>query len=775
MRSGQRLIFTAVALVGVLAASGIFYVLMRVPNLADTRAPLNPDQGSASSKPVATERSDPRIPLLTGHFVDDSGYDVAFRYSVPIKDRADLQKCYESALGRADRGLAEIESLMKQADAKPLPEPEQNERRTRLQMFAGLLYMYEGRFERAEELFARAGQENPTLAVQMRANLTGLRGIAALRRGELDNCVACVGESSCIYPLSPEAIHQNQAGSRRALTFFQDYLSKRPEDIGALWLSHIARQTIGENEQWADEQMRALSANWKRVESKNQKFMNKAQDKGVGTRGANMLGGCIWDDFNGDHRPDLLVSSGDWTFGTSMFLQKNDGSYEDIGPRAGLENQRMAVNTSAADFDNDGDLDALLLRGGWETPYRMTLLRNRGDGTFDDVTQAAGLGEPMATQSAAWGDYDLDGDLDLYVAGEYHDRNATPLNQNRLYRNNADGTFTDVAEQAGVTNQAWAKGVVFGDYNDDGKPDLYVSNMNGFNRLYKNLGDGTFKDVAVELNLIEPVRSFSCWFWDYDNDGRLDLFVAGFGASLQEIVEDMSGQKAEKAERPRLYRNLGEKGFEDVTFKSGLNFVTLPMGSNYGDYDNDGFLDFYLATGRPPYSILIPNRMFRNNHGSGFEDTTVATGTGHLQKGHGVALTDGDLDGDLDLFVQTGGQTPADQAHNVYFENPGFGRQWLKLKLEGTKSNRSAIGAKIRAKYRRADGSDCQLHRVVGSGSSFGGNSLAVHLGLADAGQVDELSIRWPSGLQEEFRNLKAGQFLHIKEGEGKTSLIVLK
>ena len=774
MKPGKGLMAAFLVLVAALAVSG-FYFLTPGPKPTTGFAPLKNDQKPAPSQSRAVERSDPRVPLLTGHFVDDSGYDVAFRYSVPIKDRADLQKCYESAIGRSDRGIAEIETLMKQAELKPLPEPEQQERRARLQMFMGLLHMYEGRFERAEEYFAKAEQENPTLAAQMRANLTGLRGIAALRRGELDNCVACVGESSCIYPLSPEAIHQDQAGSRRALSLFQDYLKRRPEDIGVQWLSHIARQTIGEHEVQSDEHMKALSTTWSRTGNQNQKFMNKAQDKGVGTRGANMLGGCIWDDFNGDHRPDLLVSSGDWTLGTSLFLQKNNGNYEDMGLKAGLENQRMAVNTSAADFDNDGDLDALLLRGGWETPYRMTLLRNRGDGTFDDVTLPAGLGEPIATQSSAWGDYDLDGDLDLYVAGEYHDRNATPLNQNRLYRNNANGTFTDVAEQAGVTNQAWAKGVVFGDYNDDGKPDLYVSNMNGFNRLFKNLGDGTFKDVAAELNLIEPIRSFSCWFWDYDNDGRQDLFVAGFGASLQEIVEDMSGQKAEKAERPRLYRNLGEKGFDDVTLKSGLNFVTLPMGSNFGDYDNDGFLDFYLATGRPPYSILIPNRMFRNKMGGGFEDTTVATGTGHLQKGHGVAFTDGDLDGDLDLFVQTGGQTPADQAHNVYFENPGFGRSWLKLKLEGTKSNRSAIGAKIQAKFKQPDGSVRQLYRLVGCGSSFGGNSLAVHLGLDSAKQVDELTIRWPSGVQEEFRNLKAGQFLHIKEGEGKASSIVLK
>ena len=166
---------------------------------------------------------------------------------------------------------------------------------------------------------------------------------------------------------------------------------------------------------------------------------------------------------------------------------------------------------------------------------------------FEDVTLSAGLGEPIASQSAAWGDYDNDGLLDLYVAGEYDVRQAvTPLTLCRLYRNRGDGTFESVAEEAGVRNMAFAKGVAWGDYDDDGDLDLYVSNMLGPNRLYRNDGDGTFTDVAAELGVDQPHNSFSCWFWDYDNDGRLDLFVAGFHASLQDIVADMLGQPAER-------------------------------------------------------------------------------------------------------------------------------------------------------------------------------------------------------------------------------------
>lgn len=748
-----------IAFFGVAAYIVLKPVGERVPR---NSASENTKTNQAREKP-GSERSDPGIPTITDHFVDDSGYDLAYRYSMPITDRSDLKSCYESASGRFERGRADLQMQLDRLRESKLSGFELQERRSRLQLFMGLLHMYEGKFEEAAEWFETTTQENPLLAKQMKSNLVGLSGVAALRRGELDNCVACVGESSCIYPLVSEAVHQNQAGSRLALKLFRDYIEQRPEDEGAEWLVHIAELTLGEK---PENDRLKLNEHWVNRSRSPGRFLNRAQELGLGTRGPNMLGGCFWDDFNNDHLPDLLVSSGDWSFGTSMFIRKNDGTYDDIGNKSGFHEQRMAVNVSAADFDNDGDMDALLLRGGWESPYRMTLLRNRGDATFDDVTVSAGLGEPIATQSAAWGDFDLDGDLDLYVAGEYHDRNATPLNHNRLYRNNGNETFTDIAEQAGVTNQAWAKGVTWGDYDDDGKPDLYVSNMNGFNRLYRNLGDRTFEDVAAKLNVIEPLRSFSCWFWDYDNDGRLDLFITGFGASLNEVVAEMAGGKAEKAERPRLYRNMGEKGFEDVTEKSGLNFVTLPMGSNYGDYDNDGFLDFYLATGRPAYSILIPNRMFRNKNGQLFEDTTVMTGTGHLQKGHGVAFADGDLDGDLDLFVQTGGQTPADQAHNVYFENPGFGNNWLQLKLEGTKSNRSAIGSKIQAKFKSVDNQPRELHRVVSSGSSFGGNQLTIHLGLEKARMIDELIIRWPSGARQTFRNLKANQYLKIREGD---------
>ena len=189
-----------------------------------------------------------------------------------------------------------------------------------------------------------------------------------------------------------------------------------------------------------------------------------------------MAGGVIVDDFTGDGRLDVFYSTMDPTQGCGLFVNRGDGTFEDRSTRAGLELQVGALNCNHADYDNDGDLDVLLLRGGWENPRRPSLLRNDGDGRFTDVTVAAGLCDPIASQAAAWADFDCDGHVDLYIAGEFKPEKPDPRNRGRLYRNNGDGTFTDVADSAGVRNDRCGKGVAWGDYDDDGRPDLYVSN-----------------------------------------------------------------------------------------------------------------------------------------------------------------------------------------------------------------------------------------------------------------------------------------------------------
>jgi hypothetical protein len=227
-----------------------------------------------------------------------------------------------------------------------------------------------------------------------------------------------------------------------------------------------------------------------------------------------------------------------------------------------------------------------------------------------------------------------------------------------------------VAAAAGVAQIAFTKAAAWGDYDNDGSPDLYVSNFGQENFLYHNNRDGTFTEMAKALGVEGPIASFPTWFFDYDNDGCQDLFVSSYVQSVTEIVKELL-RRPVQVETTRLYRSTCRGGFEDVSEATGVNRVSMAMGANFGDIDNDGFLDFYLGTGSPSYGALVPNLLFRNEGGKRFADVTLLTGTGHLQKGHGVAFGDVDGDGDQDIFLHTGGAVPGDAYGNVLFRNPG--------------------------------------------------------------------------------------------------------
>jgi hypothetical protein len=217
---------------------------------------------------------------------------------------------------------------------------------------------------------------------------------------------------------------------------------------------------------------------------------------------------------------------------------------------------------------------------------------------------------------------------------------------------------------------------------------------------------------------------------------------------------------------PHLYRNLGEQGFRDVSLEVGLGRPIAAMGANFGDIDNDGYLDAYFGTGWMSYSGLVPNVMLKNIEGRRFEDVTASSGTGHLQKGHGVSFADWDCDGDLDLVVVLGGGYPGDQAYNALFQNPGHGCHWLKVQLVGTKTNRSALGARIRVELKGSDGVSRAIYRVIGNNGSFGGNSLVETIGLGDASSVIGLTVSWPtSRTTQTFSNLAADHVVVITEG----------
>ena len=279
------------------------------------------------------------------------------------------------------------------------------------------------------------------------------------------------------------------------------------------------------------------------------------------------------------------------------------------------------------------------------------------------------------------------------MGNETTDRFTAPC---QLFRNDGDGTFTDVAAAAGVENGGYTKGVTWGDFDGDRYPDLYVSNLAGPNRLYRNTADGRFTDVAPQLGVTEPTRGFPVWFWDFNNDGALDIFAASYAGRIGILAAHYAGTRATVG-LPRLYQGDGRGGFRDVATALHLTTPLLPMGSNYGDLDGDGRLDFYLGTGDPEFQSLMPNLMYVQRAGAGFVDVSTAGGFAHLQKGHAVAFADLDHDGDLDVFQQMGAPFEATPTGTRSTRTPGLaaaGSPWTwsacgRIDLPSARGSRS--------------------------------------------------------------------------------------
>jgi hypothetical protein len=546
------------------------------------------------------------------------------------------------------------------------------------------------------------------------------------------------------------------------------YLEAAPDDLKGVWFLNLAAMQAGVYPGGVPERWRIPPERFTSAEA-TAPFTDVAPALGLDT--FDQAGGSIAEDFDGDGRIDLITSTMDPRGSLRYFRNVGDGTFEDRTTAAGLDAQLGGLNAVQTDYDNDGRPDVLVLRGGWlqgQGRIRNSLLRNLGDGTFADLTRAAGLAEPAyPTQTAAWADFDADGDLDLFVGNEGEDRpEGAVLFPDNLFRNNGDGTFTDVATAAGVAGEGYAKGVAWGDYDGDGDPDLYVSNI-GPNRLYRNNGDGTFTDVALQLGVVEPAgRSFATWFFDHDNDGDLDLFVTSYRAEVEDIAADILGRPTRPDLWPILYRN-DAGSFTDVTAAAGLGHPSLPMGASFGDLDEDGFLDIYLGTGAPAYEALMPNLMYRNQGDGTFVDVTFAAGLGHLQKGHGISFADFDGDGDADIHLQAGGFFPGDRFANALFENPGHGRRFLAVQAVGTRTNRAALGTRLHLRVASAAG-ERSLYRWVGSGGSFGASPFEQLFGLGDATGILVLEVQWPAGggPAQRFTAVPLDAAVRVTEGE---------
>ena len=696
--------------------------------------------------------------------LDNSGLvEVDARIS-PRVDAEDLQALCRARTDAVAAARQHGESLL--AALPPGDDPITNEKRANAYRQLGAVASAQGdmvtarrHFTAARDALAPYAADYPDLAKRW-SLFDEAVGVAAMRQGEIDNCLVMTNSDRCLFPLREGGRHHDIAGAAAAFDVFLKLADREPANLEARWLLNLSAMLLGRHPDGVPAKHR-LPADLFRSKVAAPRFTDVARDVGVGTNST--AGGTVVDDFDGDGLLDIVLTSVDYCAPARLFHNKGDGTFEDRTEAAGLAAQLGGLNASHADYDNDGDLDLFIHRGGWEIPMRNSLLRNDGHGVFTDVTKAAGLADGVfATHSAAWADYDNDGWVDLYVGHE--------LAPSRLYRNKGDGTFEDVSVKAGVAANAFTKGVSWGDYDNDGFPDLYASNMFGDNFLYHNKGDGTFEEVAAKLGVQKPFASFPTWWFDYDNDGWLDLFVVAYPNSVEEFVKHYLGQ-APAAETLKLYRNDGHGGFTDVSAAVGVARVVPSMGANVGDIDNDGFLDVYLGTGAPSFGSLIPNILLRNDGGRRFDDVTEATGTGHLQKGHGVAFADLDRDGDQDIVLNAGGAVPGDRYDDAVFENPGTpGRHWVDLRLIGVRSNRAAIGAKIRvtvAPVPGGRGAGTRLrYREVSSGGSFGSNSYVQHVGLGAATAIESIEIAWPaSKTRQVFRNPPIDTLLEIQEG----------
>jgi hypothetical protein len=657
-----------------------------------------------------------------------------------------------------------------------LPENEKLRRRWELNRMLGMEAIRSGREAEALEYMNAAyelmDRMHKPLRQRERAATAFELGVAYMRWGETLNCCKRHTSDSCIFPIQGEGVHVELEGSQQAIYYYTETMRlSRPSSrlyVRARWVLNICYMTLG---RWPDDVPDEYLIPPETFESTADfpRFLDIAPELELNS--FDHAGGAVVDDFDGDGYLDVLSSSSDTSDQLRFWHNNADGSFTEQTDEANLTGLLGGLNMVDADYDNDGDLDVLVLRGGWwrqRVRHPNSLLRNNGDGTFTDVTFEAGLGEVhYPTQTGDWADYDNDGDVDLYVGNEFGESSPLPC---QLFRNEGDGTFVDVAEEAGVLNGGFCKSVHWGDYNNDRYPDLFASNMGGPNKLYENLGNGAFREVGHRAGVVDPVSSFVSWWWDVDNDGNLDLFSTAYGGkTIEPDVADVALSYLglpHMAELPHLYKGDGKGHFTNVAEEWGLGRVTLVMGSNFGDVDGDGWTDMYLGTGYPFYEALMPNVMYRNDAGKGFVDVTTAGGFGHLQKGHSVSFADVDEDGDQDVYQQMGGTFPGDAFGNALFENPGFGNHWLKVRCVGTTTNRAAIGVRIRADIVE-DGTPRSIYRWVGSGGSFGCNPLRQELGLGRAERVERLEIYWPtSDTTQVFEDVAADQAIEVTEGE---------
>ena len=497
--------------------------------------------------------------------------------------------------------------------------------------------------------------------------------------------------------------------------------------------------------------------------------------------------GCAFFDYDNDGWMDIFVLSGTRLTGdppgvtNRLYKNNRDGTFTDVTAHAGLAETGWASAVCIGDYNNDGFEDIFCTYFGQNHLYR-----NNGDGTFTDVTKSAGLwnDQPRWGAGCSFLDYNRDGHLDLFVSnyvrfsfehapvpGENINCNwkgipvecgprGLPTGRHSLYRNNGDGTFTDVSKAAGIASATDSYGmtVVAADFNEDGWPDIFVACDSTPSLLFMNNHDGTFREegvlrgVALSDDGMEQA-GMGVGLGDYDLDGHLDLFKTHF-------ADDANG----------LYHSDGKGNFDDVTRSSRLAVETryICWGAGIIDLDNDGYPDLFMVTGSvypeverklPQYANQTPRALFRNLGNGTFEELGEQAGPGVTEAhcSRGCAFGDFDNDGDLDILIVNLNEPPSLLRNDLSGK-----RNWIKVKLEGVKSNRSAIGARVLVRY----GEKVQAQAVVSQSSFYSCNDTRLHFGLGAVGSVD-IEVYWPNGLHEKLKSIPANQLVTLREGAG--------
>jgi enediyne biosynthesis protein E4 len=504
--------------------------------------------------------------------------------------------------------------------------------------------------------------------------------------------------------------------------------------------------------------------------------------------------GVAFFDYDKDGWLDVLLLAGTRLEGFAngkgptnrLYRNNRNSTFTDVTDRAGLRRAGWASAVAVGDYDNDGNEDLFITYWGQNLLYR-----NNGNGTFTEVTERAGL----ATKGTRWGsgctfvDYDRDGRLDLFVANylKFELANAPepgkganctwkgvpvncgpkglPTDTNLLYRNNGDGTFTDVSDSSGVSKVSgrYSMTATTTDYNNDGWPDIYVACDSTASTLYGNNRDGTFTDVALEAGCAynedgNAQAGMGVATGDYNRDGLTDIFKTHFSDDL-----------------PALYRNSGRNFFEDASRAAGFEHTRyVEWGTGFADFDNDGWPDIMIVTGNvypevekvfKEYPHKSPRLVYQNLGDGRFKEMTAQAGPGvlALKSSRGCAFGDFDNDGDMDVLVMNMNEPPL-LLRNDYNDGRRLGpNNWLEVKLSGTRSNRSAIGARVRLRA----GEKIQAQEVTSQSSYYSHNDLRLHFGLGPDRKADQIEIRWPTGQTEVVKDVAANQLVKIREGAG--------